>query len=211
MKKVIFFVILFLSSTFQSFAQKDSIKQKGFYLWGSYGVSYSYSKNPSVFGGGRVSLNSSRHQKNFITVLYEGRLALNEFPFYTDIPNSVLELESFSIMYGRGKFYRNSLALIGFIGLNFGKVEYRGDFLYEEQGGGFLGSDKKVYEYNTYNYIGLPLDFKILWTTPVIGLSLDIYVNFHKYIDYGLVLGINLGKIRNRRPDLSGKQLKWYK
>jgi len=145
-----------------------------------------------------MAANSSINQKYFITLHFQRTSILLDGFMSQPTPNVITDLTNGSLLLGLGKYKYKSLAFIASSGISYGKANYRGELLESKINGGSITYYIYYFEEDSYRYIGLPVNFKILLTSPYIGLSLDLYANFHKHSDYGLTLGINFGKIRDK-------------
>ncbi len=101
-------------------------------------------------------------------------------------------------MIGYGKYILPHLALIGYSGISWGSGLYRGEYHQKGNGPiiGWIPPDSRVYEMDIFHYTGIPFNLKLLGTGLYSGFSLDLYYNYHKHSDYGIILSGNIGKIR---------------
>lgn len=186
------------------FAQEKKNKTEDVFLWGSFGSSLSYSGNFYSIPGLRVSIDGSYSQKIFFEFQYDDHQRSEPHDYMVEPdppPNRLIRLYNKSIMIGYGKYILPQLALIGYSGISWGSGVYRGEYHLENGVPSFtLGSWKsKIYKYemDIFRYTGIPFNLKLLWTGLHSGFGLDLYYNYHKHSDYGIILGGNIGKIRN--------------
>ena len=194
-KKII--VILSFVLSHSAFGQKDSTNNK-IYLWLSGGTCITYTENFNNLIGYRLAINSSIRQKYFFTFLYQINGSLDGL-FSRPTPNIVASITNGSLLFGIGEYKYKSLACIASTGISYGKLYYRGALKDSTQGSGFLSTTTYENEQDNFNYIGLPIDIKILWTSPIVGINLDLYANIHKHTDYGIIISIDIGKIRDMK------------
>ena len=193
-----YFIFIFFSFFFyfSSLGQNDSTQNKAYY-WFSYGWNC-YSKY-NLFGE-RFALNSSYKQKYFLIILYHRYINFNLVFFEKPKPNKMLKIDSKSILFGYGKYYYKHFSIIPSTGISFGDGLYRGALIDSTPNYGWLISHTSYnFEMDDFKYIGIPINIKILWTTPYVGVSLDLFANIHKYSDFGFIFSINLGKIMDRK------------
>lgn len=201
------FTILFsLCISLYSIGQKDSTKNS-FYLWLSGGTCLIYTDNFNNLLGYRFAINTSIYQKYFIAFHYQLNYSLNGV-LSNPKSNIVTNLNNGSLLFGPGKYQFKSLAFIASMGLSFGKEKYRGKLLESKIPNGPMTIYIKHFSEDNYYYFGVPINFKILFTSPIIGLAVDLYANIHKHPDYGLIFSANFGRIRTnyqRRSEIDRK------
>jgi hypothetical protein len=204
--KYLFTLLFCLCISLYSIGQKDSAKSR-IYLWLSAGTCLTYTDNFNNLLGYRFAINSSINQKYFITFNYQLNYSINNV---LSNPKSqiVTNLNNGSLLFGLGKFKYKSLAFIAATGISYGKEKYRGELLGSITHNGPVNIYVYRFSEDNYNYIGVPINLKILLTSPIIGLSLDLYANIHKHFDYGLIVSANIGRIRTnfqRRNEIDRK------
>ncbi|MBI4945118.1 MAG: hypothetical protein HY840_01805 [Bacteroidetes bacterium] len=196
-------VALILTNVSTTLAQADTtIKKSKYHFWLGYGGQYFFSNNFHFLGGIQGNLNFSINQKHFIKL--KGYVGISSDwdplgPSDTTSPNRIIDIENLSLLYGIGKYQTKYFAIVPSAGISYGAVYWRGKYLYTEHGSGWLSLDNFTYEHDNYNYIGFPIEVCFVLTSPIVGLSLDIYANIHEHSDYGVALNMLLGKIRDKK------------
>ncbi len=188
------FLSLLISS--YSIGQNDSTKNK-IYFWTSAGTCLTYTNKFNNLMGYRFAINASINQKYFIALHYQLNYSLNSV-LSNPKSNIVTDLNNGSLLFGLGKYKCKSLTFVASTGISYGKVKFRGEFQQYKTSGGPLTYYINQFKEDNYNYVGLPINFKIIFTSPIIGLSIDLYANIHKHFDYGLILSANFGRIRDQ-------------
>jgi hypothetical protein len=202
MKKIFFLFISFGLLPFIAFAQTDSTSKKSqYYFWLSAGGQYSFSDNFHSLIGGAGGLTCLIKQKHFLSLKSYGCISTDildsSFSFSdTNQSNQLFTILNISLLYGRTPFKTKCLTIITSAGISYGKAMYVGKYLYTNNDGLW---DNAEYETDTYNYIGLPLNISFMLSSPFIGLSIDLYANIHKHLDYGITLNTHFGKIRDKK------------
>jgi len=190
-------IIFSITLTFYSVAQIPVSSNTKFYPWVSAGPGLTFSDNFHFMTGLRLAINSSINQKYFLSLLAENSM------YYKEKPNEVNDIQNYSVLVGMGKYKFKSLAFIASTGISIGHLWYRGNVIDSIPNPNVptLYPFDRFYEFSYYKYIGLPIDLKILFTSPFVGLSLDLYANIHRHSNYGVVFSLNFGKIRDKKNE----------
>lgn len=198
-KKIAILLLILFCGNFTTFAQKGSTRKNNYYLWTNIGGNAGLSTNSTFLVGIQLGLNLSINQKHhfkinsYVSGEFDGSL------FASQPPNKLEYILNVSGLYGIITYHSKSFATIVSTGISYGEAQYRGDLLYTvQQTNCFYCEIERIYDMNNYNYLGVPIEFTILWATPRNGFSIDAFVNFHKHSDYGLRLNYNIGKIQAR-------------
>lgn len=170
--------------------------EEGFRYWGGAGIL----KGNSLMGA-KIDLNVFKNRNG---VIIDGYLAgYDRIVIFRDDAknNQISEINSISIKYGYDLAPVNpSVNIFVKAGLSFNNIKWHGSLLKTDttSTGGFFGSgDKNIYDDYTKNYIGLPLEAQILFA-PVryFGVGINGYVNMHTHPDYGVLLVLSFGKLK---------------
>lgn len=189
-----------------TFCQTDSTTKKSkYYFWLDGGGRYSFSDNFHSLIGAHGGLNFSIKHKHFFRLqTYESvstEVIDSSFTFSdTTLSNRLFDIINLSLLYGRTSFKTKYFTIITSAGISYGQAIYVGKYLYTSNGSLW---DSAEYEIDKYNYVGLPINISFMSTTPVIGACIDLYVNIHKYPDYGIALSMLIGKIRDKKKSIN--------
>jgi hypothetical protein len=148
----------------------------------------------------RTGFNTALHF-NLLRVPFELAYYKNEeflagWPFKPYRLNYIREIRNISLMSGF-HFYSRYFSFLPMGGLSIGEGVWRTDNVETIIGGGFFSTNQKVYEYEQFRYLGAIVNFKGLITpSNWIGIDLNVFVNVHRHIDYGLSVGLVFGSLR---------------
>lgn len=198
------FILLLLLNPIRGESSGNSLKKlqgiNHYNFWLTAGPQLSFSDNFDLLYGAQAGIIFAVNQQHFIQVKgYESYAPTKIWASPETKANRLKKIRNLSLLYGFGRYKTDSFVFIASTGLSFGKASYRGKLLYLVQDPNCtLCWDKPVFEFEDFNYIGLPFNISFMLTSPIIGTSLDFFVNFHKHTDFGMTLNLHLGKIRNR-------------
>ncbi len=196
MKQRYFTLVLVFCFGLTTSAQKDSTRSNKLYFWGSAGATLPMSENTKNPLGYKLAFTFRFKQVHCISFAYQKNSVFNtsNTRYFNKFSNS----ENASVLYGLCTYQQKNLALIFSSGLNFSITEYKRNPLRYENYGGLLAFKAPVFDHNYFNYIGLPVNLKILSCTPYMGIEFDLYANIRKHSDYGFVVSYAIGKIRSK-------------
>ena len=181
-------LVLFLTSNVV-FGQNDSTFNP---IWGGVGL------NVTDIGiGYQGNFTLAKNRNVFNGTFYESAEFLEGFMGSPKTLNTTSSITNLSLMCGH-TFKNNSFTIAPMTGLSFGKGSWRNstvDTIHNHTG--LFANDKYIYHYNTFYYIGVPLNLSIIWTpSKYLGLSTTIYYNMHRYPDYGIAISIIGGVLK---------------
>lgn len=195
-KSLVFFCFLISNNLI---GQTDSLKNNNkYYLWSNTGFQLASSKKMETLIGAKLGLNFSINQKHFLKLNGYGCFSPDDIFASEKIrANRLINIANLSFLYGFGKYSNNYFLVMPYVGISYGNLLYRGEYLSTGYYS-FLwaGVGYSKYKNENFNYIGLPLEVCLVFTKPKIGVSLDFYGNIHKHPDYGVTINLLLGKIR---------------
>ena len=203
MKNIILVLLVILKSTNVLFAQVDTTTQKNyFFLFPNVGIGYSPSDRLVVDGGINIGYKNA-----YLLV------GLNQSVAYFDFHPSdgrLEKLKSCFVVGGINCMQNRNFIFIVYGGMSFGQGVYRSNgfspLTYQSWFGYYT---EWKYKYENFNYSGIPLILKLVYTPSnwdrsiphsilpsVLHFSLDLYCNLHYHSDFGLVLNLNIGKLK---------------
>lgn len=196
MNKAKFFVLVFFICN-GILAQKDSLQGKNdLMVWGNCGSGLAVAGKYHSDFAFNYGLNIGFHKKYFILLRYKSLefAGLNGSFWSNNFDNELLDLKSYSVLFGIGNQQTKYFHPIFSVGPSFGNGIFRGDIIDVIHYSGWWGSnDVPVFAMDTFQYVGVKLDLTLLWAWRYVGMSLEFYANFHKHSDYGITLNYNMG------------------
>jgi hypothetical protein len=195
MKKRITIILLMIISITNLMSQKDSSTVKLHPAWLSLGAGLAWSDVPGTLLDLRIGIHHGIGEKYLISLVSWVNGSLKE------TPNTIGSIWNLSGLIGIENFKSKSFSIISSTGISYGLGIYRGNYLGY---GNLFNLYWSIYEYQEYNYIGLPIDFKFLFNYPGVGCSIDTYVNIHKHPEVGFVLSLDVGA---RRPSKKTRKI----
>lgn len=196
LKSLVFFCFLVNNNLI---GQTDfEVNDSKYNFWTNVGWHVSTPVNSDFLAGAQLGINSSINQKHFLKLNGYVSISPNDiFPTTEIRPNHITKISNLSVLYGFNKFKTNYFFVVPYVGIGYGNLSYRGEYLSTHYVS-FLWATTgyPVYKNENFNYIGFPIEVSFILTKSKIGMSLDLYANLHKYPDYGIMINILLGKIR---------------
>ncbi len=177
---------------------ENNVKDRKYNFWTNVGLHVSTPVNSDYLAGAQMGINSSINQKHFLKINGYVSISPNDiFPSSEISPNHLTKISNLSVLYGINHFKTNCFLVVPYVGIGYGNLSYRGKYLYTVyQSFLWTTTPEPRYENENFNYIGFPLEVSFILTKPVVGMSIDLYANLHKYPDYGIRINFLLGKIK---------------